>query len=447
MSTELPLSGIRVLDLTGVWAGSFSTAILADLGAEVLKHENRYIWQPATRAGIARPPREMTQEGNGWLNGYPNNEPGPRPWNYNPMFISFFRNKRAFTADIRRPEGLEILGKLAEICDVAVENSVPGTMEKLGITWEWLKEKNPQMIFLRASGYGLTGKYRETRTFGAHIEGTMGHALLRSYRDESPDTNSSVFAADYIAGTQMAFAIMAALWKRKTSGTGQLIELALSENAVPMFAQAYMNFALNKKEEKRIGNRSIYEEEAPSGIYPCKPVGDGSGHSGGDRWIAISITTDKEWENLKAFMGEPDWMQSEAFKSGAGRAAQHDLLDKQIAEWTVHHDDIELFHKLQKSGIPASPILDGSRITNDPHVLDRDLYQEQELEDPIGVFRYPRPLYLLPASEEKGIRLAPRAMGQDNEYVYRELLNITDEEYLALEQAGHIANEFDESLP
>ena len=140
-------------------------------------------------------------------------------------------------------------------------------------------------------------------------------------------------------------------------------------------------------------------------------------------------------------------MQSEALKTGEGRAAQHDLLDKQIAEWTVHHDDIELFHKLQKSGIPASPILDASRIADDPHVLDRDIYQEQELEDPIGVFRYPRPLYLLPASEEKGIRLAPRAMGQDNEYVYRELLNITDEEYLALEQAGHIANEFDESLP
>ena len=447
MSAKLPLSGIRVLDLTGVWAGTFSTAILADLGAEVLKHENRYIWQPATRAGIARPPKEMTQTGNGWLNGYPNNEPGPRPWNYNPMFVSFFRNKRAFTADIRRKEGLEILGNLAKICDVTVENSVPGTMEKLGITWEWLKKQNPQMIFLRASGYGLTGKYREARTFGAHLEGTMGHSLLRSYSDESPDTNSSVFAADYIAGTQMAFAIMAALWKRKTSKEGQLIELALSENAIPMFAQAYMNLTLNKKEEERIGNRSIDREQAPSGIYHCKPVRDGSGHSGDDRWIAISITTNAEWESLKVVMGEPEWATTQEFDTSAERATSHDFLDEKISQWTKQYEDKELFHLLQKSGVPASPVLDASRIVDDPHVLARDIYQEQELEDPIGTFRYPRPLYLLPATGETGIRLAPRAMGQDNEYVYRELLNITDNEYIRLEQAGHISHEFDESIP
>ena len=179
MATQ-PLDGIRILDLGGVWAGTFSTVLLADLGAEVLKQENQYVWQPNTRAVPGpRIPPQMTQAGAGWITGLPNSDPGERPWNYHPMFVSLYRNKRSFTLDIRRPEGKEILGRLAAISDAVLENSAVGTMEKLGISYEWLREQRDDIIFLRAPGYGLTGDYASARTMGAHLEGTMGHQILR----------------------------------------------------------------------------------------------------------------------------------------------------------------------------------------------------------------------------------------------------------------------------
>ena len=181
---KLPLDGIRVLDLSGVWAGTFSTLLLADMGAEILKQENQYVWQPNTRGiPIAHLTEEMTQAGPGWVNGLPNNKPGDRPWNYHPMFVSLFRNKKSFTLDIRQPDGIEILGRLAAISDVVIENSAVGTMEKLGIEYEWLCSMREDIIFVRAPGYGLSGAYKSARTMGSHLEGVVGHHLLRGYRD------------------------------------------------------------------------------------------------------------------------------------------------------------------------------------------------------------------------------------------------------------------------
>lgn len=443
MTVPLPLEGVRVIDLTGVWAGSFSTAILADLGAEVLKAENQYVWQPLTRGSRAHPTPEEVRAYPPTI-AFPGNDPGRRSWNYCSLFVGMFRNKRSFTVDIRRPEGREILGRVISQSDVVIENSTAGAMEKLGITYEWLREQRDDIIFVRASGYGLTGEYSDARALGLHLESVMGHSLLRGYEGEDPIIG--LFAADYVSGTQMALSVLLALWHRNNTGKGQFIELAQAENASAMFAQAYVDYALTGTVQRATGNRSIYAADgvAPSGVYPCLPEGDGG--PGEDHWIAITVTNDEEWEALRTVMGAPDWAASPDLATGAGRAANQDLLDEEVAKWTSRFDDEALFHTLQEAGIAAAPVLPAWRVLAERHVQAHGLYTPCELEDDIGVFSYPNPLYRLPASEG-GIRRPPVALGQDNDYVYREVLGVSDEEYDRLVAEGHIASEFDPSIP
>jgi len=443
---QQPLEGIRILDLGGVWAGTFSTVLLADLGAEVLKQENQFVWQPNTRAVPGpRIAPAMASAGPGWVTGLPNSDPGERPWNYHPMFVSLYRNKRSFTLDIRQPEGKEILGRLAAMSDAVLENSAVGTMEKLGISYEWLREQRDDIIFLRAPGYGVTGEYASARTMGAHLEGTMGHQILRGYLGADPNSNSGIFAADYIAATQIALALMMAIWHRNNTGKGQFIEMAQAENAAAMFAQAYMNYSFNGEVEQAIGNRSIYaaDGQAPSGVYPC--LSHGGPETGDDRWIAITVTSNATWDALRAEMGDPEWARDPELGTAAGRAAAQDLIDEKLAEWTANFEDDELFARLQAAGVAAAPVLEASRVLDDPHVQARNLYLPQELQDDIGVHNYPRPIYDFPESEG-GIRRPPVAFGQDNDYVYRDLLGVSDEEYARLEAEGHIATSFSDTL-
>ena len=444
MSLPLPLDGVRVIDLTGVWAGSFSTVLLADLGAEVLKAENQYVWQPLTRGSRARPTAEEMRAYPSSMS-YPGNEPGPRPWNYCSLFVGMYRNKHSFTADLRRPEGLAILGRVVAQSDVVIENSAVGAMEKLGVTWEWLREQREDVIFVRASGYGLTGDYADARTLGTHLEGVMGHQLLRGYADGGPTV--PIFAADYVSGTQIALAVLMALWHRNNTGQGQFIELAQAENAAAMFAQAYLNHGLNGEVEQAIGNRSIHaaDGEAPCGVYPCRPAGDGGAETGDDRWIAITVTGDREWEALRSVMGDPAWAADPELATAAGRAASQDAIDERLGEWTRRFDDETLFHRLQEAGVAAAPVLPSWRVLADPHVRARGLYRDRDLSDGVGRYACPVPLYALPDCEG-GIRRTPVAMGQDNDYVYRELLGVSDEEYARLVAEGHIADGFHESV-
>ena len=442
VSVPLPLEGVRVVDLTGVWAGSFSTAILGDLGAEVLKAENQYVWQPLTRGSRARPTPEEVKNYPSTI-CFPNNDPGSRSWNYCSLFVGMFRNKRSFTVDLRRPEGREILGRVVAQSDVVIENSLAGTMEKLGITYEWLREQRDDIIFVRASGYGLSGDYADARTLGIHLESVMGHQMLRGYEGDDPIIG--LFAADYVSGTQIALSVLFALWHRNNTGEGQLIELAQSENAVAMFSHAYLDYALTGNVQRAIGNRSIYAADgvAPCGVYPCIPAGNGG--QGDDCWIAVTVTTDEEWEALRTVMGDPDWAADPELATGRGRAARQDLLDENLARWTSGFEDEALFHRLQAAGVPAAPVLHSWRVLDDPHVRAHGLYEPCEIEDDIGEYLYPGPLYRLPASEG-GIRRPPVALGQDNDYVYREVLGVSDAEYDRLVAEGHIATGYDESV-
>lgn len=266
---RLPLEGIRVLDFAVVWAGPFGTMLLGDLGAEVIKVENPFVMQPMTRGTRAHPAENVALAAAPPVGSWPNNQLGPRPWNYSATFVNVYRNKKSVTMDLRRPEGMELLARLVANSDVFYENNAVETMAKLGISYDWLRSIKDDIIMVRVPAYGLSGPYTDARALGVHLESVMGHTGLRGYRDRDPTQTSPIYAGDYLAGTQSALAVMMAVWHRKRTGRGQLIELGQSENAAAMLAQAFMDYSLNGRSAERLGNRSVHGF-APYGVYPCK---------------------------------------------------------------------------------------------------------------------------------------------------------------------------------
>ena len=442
MSSKKPLDGVRIVDLCVVWAGPFATVQLGDLGAEVIKPENPFVWQPMTRGALARPPAELLHGTPAFGGGYPNNEPGERPWNYCPTFVSVYRNKKSFTVDLRRAEGMDVLRRLVANSDVVYENNATGTMEKLGITYDWLKEVNPQIIFVRVPAYGSSGPYATARALGVHLEGVMGHTLLRGYDDADPSSNSVIYSGDYLAGAQGAFAVMTALWHRERTGEGQMIEIAQAENATAMFTQAVMDYTMNGRTMSAIGNRDVFGRY-PCGVYPAKSPG--TAQTMEDHWVSIHIETDDQWERFVEAIGSPEWARDERFKTNEGRAQHFREIDANIAAYTAEHEDYDLMHQLQAFGIAAAPVLEASRIFDDPHLRDRDFFRTQTVEG-AGTKEYVGPMWKLPETPVE-FRQPPVMFGEHNEYVYREVLQMTDEEIEHMRAEGHITMDYDESVP
>ncbi len=439
--TRKPLEGYRVLDLCVVWAGPFATMLLADLGADVIKAENPFVFQPMTRGAIARPPQLLLDSAIGWAGGLPGGVPGPHPWNYNPTFVSLYRNKKSFTVDLRRPEGMDVLRDLVAKCDVVYENNATGTMEKLGITYDWLKSVKPDIVFVRVPAYGSTGTYREARALGVHLEAVMGHTLLRGYDDADPSANTAIYSGDYLAGAQGAFAVMAALWHREKTGEGQLIEIGQAENAAPMFAQAIMDYTMNRREEQTIGNRDVFGR-FPCGVYPSRSPG--AVETMDDHWVTIHCTSDAEWEGLRRAMGNPVWSTDEKFATNDGRAEYYRKLDEHISLWTATLEDYDVMHRCQSEGVPAAPVLEASRMYDDAQLRDRAFFLRQRQVD-AGEYEYAGPLWKLPETPVESYQ-PPVMFGEHNDYVYREVLGYSDEQIATLAAAGHIATEYDASV-
>lgn len=442
MSSPKPLEGVRVIDLCVVWAGPYATMLLGDLGAEVIKPENPFVFQPMTRGAMARPPQILADTGIAWSGGVPGGKVGARPWDYSPTFVSLYRNKKSFTVDLRRPEGLDILKRLVAESDVVYENNATGTMEGLGITYEWLKAANPKIIFVRVPAYGNDGPYARARALGVHLEAVMGHSLLRGYPDADPSSNTAIYSGDYLAGAQGAFAVMTALWHRDRTGEGQLIEIAQAENAACMFTQAIMDYSLNGNVQGAIGNRDVHGR-APFGVYPTLSPGDSSTMD--DRWIAIGIEDDAQWQAFGQATGSPAWALDPKFATNSGRVEGHDELDALIAAHTATQDDYELMHRLQAAGISATPVLEASRMFTDPHLRSREFFKTQTQQSS-GTYEYVGPLWKLPETPVEYLQ-PPVMFGEHNDYVYRDVLKVSDAEFEALKAGGHIATEYDASVP
>ncbi len=430
MSGLLPLEGIRICDFTAVWAGQTATMYLADMGAECIKVENPFIWNPMTRAASPRINAMTAAILPPWIAGHPP-EPGPRPWNNSPAFIQVLRNKKSFTVDSRRPEGLEIVKQIIRTSDVLAENLALGTLEKLGLDDAAVRAIRPDIIILHMPAFGRTGAYTEGRGYGAHIDSVAGSTILRGYRDSSPSDNQGIFAGDFWGGMHGAVALMAALRHRRRTGQGQTIEMAQVESSAHMFPQAALDAAWNGRPHRSVGNRSI-EGFVPNGVFPT---------AGDDRWIAISCRSDAEWRALARCMGNPEWTHAAGLETAAGRADREDEIEERLAAWTSTRERDELFHALQAMGVTAGPVLHAGEAAEDPHLAATGTWKRLPATADYPEVDWLRPAYRFSKSDVD-LRTPPCLFGEHNDYVYREVLGMNDAAIDGFRRAGHVADTF-----
>jgi crotonobetainyl-CoA:carnitine CoA-transferase CaiB-like acyl-CoA transferase len=430
----LPLEGIRAVCVTGIWAGPYANQLLADWGCEVIQVESTQRRQLHTRGYNLRFPKgtnAKTEAGAPWPFGYPNGDPGEKPWNRASEFNSINRNKLGMTVDLTKPRGMQILHRLVGLSDLFIENNTPSTLDKLGITYEWLIEAKPDIIMIRMPAFGLSGPYRNFRTFGSGLEATIGFTHLRGYTDLDKTVSTTAVAhCDATAGTNAALAALMALLYRKRTGKGQLIELAQVEGFIPQLGEAIMDYTMNGRDQNSLGNRDLHGA-APCGNYRCK---------GKDRWVSITVRDDQEWKGFCRVLGNPEWTKNGKFSTALSRYKNQDELDKLVENWTLNHDHYAVMFMLQKEGVAAAPVADTADIYSDPHVRESGVLEEVTHPE-AGTHIYAG-IGWRQAMTPNSIRRYAYRLGEDNEYVYKELLGISDEEYAELEREGHIGKDF-----
>ncbi|MBL7165739.1 MAG: CoA transferase [Dehalococcoidales bacterium] len=433
---ELPLEGIRVVDITVIYAGPFAAMNLADWGAEVIRVESLKHFQVLTRGGIAHPPQDIVSNPTrtGGLATYCGRDVSFRPWNRWTLFNAHARNKLGCTMDLTQPGGKELFKRLIAVSDVFLESNAPHVVENFGLTYDVLKEVNPKLIMLSMPGFGNSGPYKYYRALGVHQEGFIGHTYLRGYPDSDPSTTSTLYHADEASGASAALAVLMALHYRNRTGKGQYIDMSQAEATMPHLGEAIMDYSMNRRVQTSTGNR--LPGAAPCGCYRCQ---------GEDRWINITVTSDEEWQGLCRVMGNPEWTRDERFSDSLNRDRHQDDMDTLIEEWTSQNNHYDLMFRLQKEGVPAGPVIFEDDAYTDPHLKERNFFQEVTHEE-CGTHMYPTFGFRM-SRTPNSIRRPPVRLGEHNEYVYKEVLKVSDEEYRQLEEEGHIGMDYAPEIP
>lgn len=425
---ELPLAGIRVLDLTEVWSGPFATMLLGDLGAEIIRVDNPWFFPTITRGSFARPAPEALLGIGQYTGCYPDMEPGERPWNRSGNYVAHSRSKKSCTLDVRRPLGLETFLRLVDQADVLIENASVRVADKLGLGWGSLHARNPRLVMVRMPSMGLEGPYRDFVGFGMHMEAIGGTASLSGYREGDPSEKSATYPMDPAAGTHAALATIAALRERERTGEGLLVEVPQIEVILQHAGESLIEAGWRGENPAPPGNRHV--TYAPQGCYPCR---------GEDRWLVLTVAEDDEWVALRAAMGDPAWAADPRFDRVEGRRAHHDELDDRLAEWTAAQDATELFHRLQAAGVAAAPVQDQAGNLADPHLRERGFFRMNSSEEvpptlmPNHLWRWDGP----------AMAWGPfNRLGDHNEAVFKGIVGLDDDEYAALQADGHLSLDY-----
>jgi benzylsuccinate CoA-transferase BbsF subunit len=331
-------------------------------------------------------------------------------------------NKYSVSIDLRNPNGQKLALKLIMWADIVTENFSPGVMEKFGLDYESVRKLRPDIIYLSSSVQGRGGPYAKYAAFGMQATFLSGFAELCGWPDRQFARPTGAYT-DYISPRFNAAALIAALDYRRRTGRGQWIEQAQCETALHFLSPLIMDYVVNGRIAKREGNRLSYA--APHGVFPCQ---------GDDRWVAIAVFTEAEWQALCNVMGNPVWTQKAEFSTLYQRKENEDELEKHISEWTAHYTAEQVEGMLQAVGVAANIVAKSSDMFNDTQLKHRNYFVR--LEHPVMGRQAFESLacYILSKTPREIVRSSP-CIGEHNEYVFKELLGMTDDEI-----ADHIAD-------
>lgn len=395
MEKQLPLEGIRILELGSLLAGPFTGRLLGDFGAEVIKIE---------APDKADPMRDWGKKKDGVGLWWPIQS----------------RNKKLITLNLREPEGQEVFKELVKKADVIVENFRPGTMEKWNLSYETLSEINPGIIMARTSGFGQTGPYKDRAGFGSIGEAMGGLRYVTGFPDRPP-TRIGISIGDTLSAMFATIGILVAIQERHKSGKGQVVDTALYESVFAVMESLVPDYLLANYVRERMGN--VLPGVAPSNIYPTKD----------DTYIVIGANADNVFQRMAEAMGQPELAKDPKFATHDARGKNMEELDTIIEEWTKTLNAEEALDILSEKGVPSGLIYSVREIVKDPHYKARDMIIN--VEHPI-LGDFPMPGIVPKLSRTPGEVKFPGAetMGKHNEEIYQGLLGFDDEKMKLLQE-------------
>jgi crotonobetainyl-CoA:carnitine CoA-transferase CaiB-like acyl-CoA transferase len=401
-----PLEGVRVIDLTKIVAGPNATRMLATMGAEVIRVE----WHDQRALDMLRGVRPVAPGGD------------PESLNRSGLFNNINTGKRGITLNMSLPQGRELFKRLIAKAQVLCENYSPGQMDRWELGYNVLRKINPALIYMQITGMGKSGTYKDYVSVGPTAQALSGLTHMSGLPDRDEPAGWGYSYLDHSTGYYGAMLVLAALLRSKRTGRGCYIDVSQAETGMIVSGTAMMESQLTGQPTVRYGNRSHVADWAPHGAYRCK---------GNDEWIAIAIQNDGQWQSLAQAIGAPAWTQDARFANAAGRKVNEDELDRLLGEATLSEDRYELMERLQHMGIAAAAVQNAAdRCERDPQLKARGYFVRLEHAE-IGTW----PIENFPARFERTavdvggpIGQAAPVMGQDNDFVYREILGLSDTE-------------------
>ncbi len=395
MDNHPPLQGLKILDLTQAMAGPIATMLLGDLGADIIKIEPPTGDQTRTWA----PP---------FINGI------------SAYFLSVNRNKKSIALDLKQPDGLEILKRLADEVDILIENFRPGTLDRLGLSYEVARESNPRLIYCSLSGYGQDGPQKDWPGYDLTVLANSGLLSLNGEEGKTP-IKFGVPIADIISGLFANTAILSALYERTLSGKGQHIDMSMLDANFTILTHQAFNYFATGKNPRKLG--SAHSSIAPYQVFRTK-----------DSFIAIAVGTEKLWKVFCRSIGREDLSDHELFKENILRVQNRDKLVEEIEKTFSMSTTSELFQSLLNSGIPAAPINNIADAIDNPQIKARGMVSS--MDTPYGripVMGSPFKMSRTPGKVTK----APPQLGEDSERILKEI-GYSSEQIAFMKEKGTI---------
>ncbi|MFH1242783.1 MAG: CoA transferase [Pseudomonadota bacterium] len=396
-NAELPLKGIRVLDLTTSYAGPFCTMFLGDMGAEVVKIEE------PTRGDDSRywgPPFYK----------------GASPW-----YLSANRNKRGISLNVRDPKGMEILKQLVQKADVFVVSLALKALEKLNLSYETLRQLNPALIYCSITGFGHTGPYRYRLCYDLISEGIGGVMGVTGDNDQPEKVGTA--AGDILAAHQACFAIVSCLYRRNFTGLGDFIDVCLVDSIVSFVTPRVVSYLATGERPSPDANRS-----SPIAIYQPIQTRDG--------YLNVGIGNDRIWERACKLLGLEELLDVERYRTNESRKIHRSEIVSRLEGVLVTKDTQYWFDYLSENGVPCGPINYIDSVATDPHIQSRGMFFDLK-DEGLGTVPQVGSPWKLGNTREQTHRPPPR-IGEHDAEVYREWLGLDSKDLERLRSSGII---------